>query len=1047
MRKSLFYLLFSISIIFPEAASGQVSLSATPTLAIGQDTLTHGAVNLVEGREFDGPVAIALDTSTSPPGLYVSDFYNNRVLGFKNASSFANGQKADIVIGQLDFLSTTPQGPGVSTASGGRTTGLSYPTGIAVDSKGNLYIVDTGNNRVLRFPTPFTQSIQFPNLVIGQTSFSTNAPNPGGASAKTFQFNSGSGIFVSYLTFDAQGNLWVADAGNNRVLRFNASTIGPTAANAPAADIVLGQTDFVTTSYNNPNSDPTILTALNEPTGIVFDNEGRLYVSESVTGVRGRILIYNGPLTIGSPANRIIGVVPSTVSPQPPAISEQQLGSAPGNLFTINDGVAICDPANNRILIYPPAAQFTSNTLTQQAVAVVGQANFSVGSANQSLPQPTASTLAGPQAAYATATQLYIADSGNSRVIVMPYTGTGANTVFSPATLLLGQDQFYLNSPNLVEGREFDFQGSSYTAGIAIDTSSTPQHLYVADTYNNRVLGFNDIRKVTFGTKADIVIGQPDLQRTLINYPSNNPNQPNANGLYFPIGLAVDTSGNLYVADRGNSRVVRFAAPFANPTALPAANLVLGQFSLTGPTITDASANTMSAPTGLAFAHQNGLLVSDQVHNRVLYFPGTSATFTNGMAATNVFGQSNFTSTAASTNTTNPSNTFNSPHGIATDADDQLYVADTGNNRVAIFGRVYADGIDPVPVNSLVTTTVGTTSVAITTPLGVYVNPTTGEIWVADTGAGTLVRFPQFNNLAVNFFEPNYIISTGAAPLATVQDSYGDLFTADTGNRVTVNYPTFSLLNGASFYPGLALAPGAIGSIFGFVNQFGTTATSASSVPLPTQLQNVEVLVGGPGGTPAPLFYVGNNQINFQVPAKTATGGNVEVTIERTDTGQILGDSYLTMNTVSPALFTINGSGQGQVVALNQDNTVNSSTNAAANGTVIQFFGTGQGVVPNMPADGAVATGLTPTPYTPQVIIGTAADNNPLPTSDVQYSGLAPGLVGVWQINALIPSTVAPTSASPGFVTPVAIVAGGFASTGVTNGVLVTTIWVKQPGK
>jgi cytosine/adenosine deaminase-related metal-dependent hydrolase len=84
--------------------------------------LTNLNPNLVEGREFYNPQGIALDLSTNPPALYVADTGNNRVLGFRNANSFANGQKADIVVGQPDLVTTLAAGPGHTA-----TTGLSAP--------------------------------------------------------------------------------------------------------------------------------------------------------------------------------------------------------------------------------------------------------------------------------------------------------------------------------------------------------------------------------------------------------------------------------------------------------------------------------------------------------------------------------------------------------------------------------------------------------------------------------------------------------------------------------------------------------------------------------------------------------------------------------------------------------------------------------------------------------------------------------------------------------------------------------------------------------
>ena len=376
------------------------------------------------------------------------------------------------------------------------------------------------------------------------------------------------------------------------------------------------------------------------------------------------------------------------------------------------------------------------------------------------------------------------------------------------------------------------------------------------------------------------------------------------------------------------------------------------------------------------------------------------------------------------------------PNGISTDIDDRLYVADTGNNRVVVYERAPAAGIDPTPAQVL---PVGS-GFTINAPRGVFVNRSTGEIWVVNTGANQLLRYPQFSNLALPSLSVTAIPST--APLATTQDGFGNLYTADEANRVTINYPALCLVNAASYIVGRALSPGTLGSIFGFPNQFGTAAFSAQNLPLPTQLSNVKVLVNG---IQAPLFYLGPSQINFQVPWEAPNSGTVDVLVQTTDTGQILGDFPLFLDTASPALFTLNGQGTGQVAALNQDGTVNGPTNAATNGTYITFFGTGQGVVSGLPPDGTAATGTIPTPYTPEIIIGTGATNNPVPASYIQYSGLAPGLVGVWQINVKIPDEVAPTSVTN--ATPVAIVANGIPSTGPSTARLVTTIWVKQPGK
>jgi uncharacterized protein (TIGR03437 family) len=1000
--KPIRILIFLFFCFLPESFA-QITLNPVPTRAIGQDSVQIKSFNpnLVEGREFDTPEGLALDlstngTSTNPPALYVSDFANNRVLGFKSATTFANGQPADLVLGQPDLFTTLPEGPGRALA-----TGLLAPSGIAVDAQGNVYVLDAGNNRILRFPRPFTQTgSQLPDLVIGQTSFSTNGPNQGGVSASTLALTSTAGsttsTLLAFIAFDASGNLWVADSGNNRVLRFNASVLGSPASPGPPADIVLGQTDFVTGTYNPPASNPLAsLTSFTTPCGIALDTAGRLFVAESISTRRGRILMWSPPFYIGQPAARLLGV--DNNNPQPPTTSEFQLGLSPGGLFPIGNAIGAVDTLNSRVLIFPPVEQWTPNVTYQAAVEVAGQPDFSSNSSNLGDPTAGPNGFSVPGAALFFGSELYVADSFNNRVVVMPQSGT----TFGPATRVLGQDLMTLNAPNLVEGREFDFgggNGNGTDAGVAVDLNSDPPHLYVADTYNNRILGYNDLRSVTSGAKADLVIGQPDFQQVLVNYPANDPNQPTASGLFLPTGLAVDPSGNLYVADMGNGRVLRFPQPFANytPGALEQANLVLGQSSFTSTRITDATDRTMAQPYGLAFTLAAGLLVSDSALNRVLYFQGQPADLTSGMPASMVFGQPDFSSTASGSSLGQMSR----PHHIATDTDDRLYVADSGNGRIGIFNNVPTAGLGQPAAQVL--------TAGLSVPRGVYVSAVTGEIWVGDAGNGTAVRYPAFNELTPAGEAPNGGIDDDGLPLALVEDAWGDLFLADAAHRVGIYYPGLGPINAANYLSPNVLAPGMIAAMFteGNSNQFGGSPLQAATLPLPTQLNGLEVLLNG---SPVPLFYANPSQINFQVPMGAPQSGTLDLQVFQPATGRVLGDTTVLMTSVLPGFFTQAGNGIGAAAALNQDNTLNSQTNPAAQGTVIQLFGTGQGFIPGAPPDGNVSNAPLQTPQAPQLIMGTGF----VPAANIQYSGLAPTLVGVWQLNVLIPDTVITTPTNP----------------------------------
>jgi uncharacterized protein (TIGR03437 family) len=1000
-------------------APAQITLNPTPTRVIGQDSTVINNLNpnLVEGREFEFPTSIALDTTTNPPALYVSDTGNNRVLGFRNATSFSNGQPADLVIGQPDLKTTLAAGPSTS-----QTTGLSSPAGLAVDGTGNLYVVDSANNRILRFPQPLAQpgGTPLPDIVIGQSSFATGGANQGGISAATFSFTtlsvpagstSSTTPAEAFITFDSAGNLWVADSGNNRVLRFNASVLGSQAKSGPSADIVLGQVNFISNTYNPPSgSNPLLSTSsFTSPSGIAFDAAGRLFVSESTTTLRGRVLMWTPPFSIGQPAARLLAV--DTDNPQPPLVSEFQLNGAPGAVFPIANAsagltsIGVVDGLNNRVLVFPPVEQWTAGTTYQAAVEVAGQSNFSTGTAFAGQASAGPSGLFRPAAALFYGNELYVADTFDHRVIVMPQNGTS----FGAATQVLGQDGLNLNAPNLVEGRELNLSGGD--AGVAIDLAANPPHLYVADPGNNRVLCYYDSRNINAGVKADLVLGQPDFQQTQVNYPSNTPTTPNSSGLFNPLGLVVDPAGNLYVADTGNSRVLRFPAPFSNyvpgtpagtpPPVMEQADLVLGQINFTS-TITDTTQRTMAEPYGLALTNFPGLLVSDVALNRVLYFAGTSSSFSSGMPATMVFGQPDFTSKAAGSG----SGQLSSPRHVSVDSDDRLYVADAANRRIAIW--------DHAPTAVLGQPAAQFLTSGLNNPRGIYVNDVNGDIWVGDAGASQAIRYPAFNALEANGYAPNAVINDAGSPRAVAEDAWGNLFLADAVNRVLIYYPGLGAVNAASFLNQSVLAPGMIAALFsqGNAGQFGGQATPAPAnvLPLPKQLNGVQVLFNG---SPVPLFYADPNQINFEVPMGAPQTGTADVQVVQIAGGRVLGDTTVEMVTADPGIFTLGPlGGIGTAAAINQDGTINGPTNPAIAGQVIQIFGTGQGFVSGAPPDGSAPSGPLQSSRPPTVLIGPEVVTG----SGITYAGLAPGEVGVWQVNVTIPRDIITLPTNPTYL-------------------------------
>lgn len=1001
----------------PARILGQLSPIATL-----EDVLQYrgGPPNGVEGRELNNPMGIAVDRSGPEPLIYVVDTENNRVLGWKRTADLHNGQMADIVIGQLDFYSTCSLGERGCTLL---PQGLFYPTSAAVDREGNLFVYDAGNNRILRYPKPFeqTSAVKSADLVIGQRALSVRntqgqvsvpvAPNQGlsAPSALTLRSNlrttSSPTPFFATLAFDAEGNLWATDPGNHRVLRYPASLVsGPSNTGdggvAVGAELVLGQQEFNTAVANSGStSSATVIfnnrmnkNLLRYPSAVAVDESGNVFVSDDLS----RVLVYRPGLYSGKPADRVMGIVVAPQGQQVPAINDtgfrlevvnNLMAGGPRGLFTIGDVLFVIDSGFNRILRFDPVATWppeSAQQISPRASAVIGQMDFNNAFPNRGWLEPSPRTLWFPTAAAVAGGELFVADSQNHRVVALPSPlEAGPET---EAVLVLGQNSFEYRAPNLVEGREFAqgrLGGVQIGLSTALDTKAETPHLYVADPGNNRILAYRDARKIHEGGWADLVIGQIDFGRVLVNSPSGDPLNATETGLQLPSSVAVDAEGNLWVADTGNGRVLRYPRPFDNPDGPQIPDLVIGKPNATSRFSEEVSERNLLYPVSIAFTSDGHLVVADAIANRVLVF---YKEFSSGMAASLVLGQPDFISSAAS----NSPERLAFPIGIATDTTDRIYVADFGNSQLKIFSPIWALANGDSPALTL-----SAARGAQFRPYAVQVSRKTDIIYIVDSAQGRIVTLPDFTRILSTEIPNNApAIALAIVGRNLTLDEKDNLILADGSHRISFHYPRHVVL---SFGNGVdKIAPLGLAQLLSPGVTFVEEGVGEPNAPLPRELSGIEVLVNG---TPAPLRRMDGNRISLQIPAATPVNANVEFRVRRVDTWEILAHDWVRVDRSAPAFLAVNGPGGGQVRALNPDGSPNSSSRPVERNQEITLFLTGQGVFDGAPADGEAGDVPLLTQLT-RVALGTQF-------AEIISSSLDPEEPGVWRVKVKVPSQLA----------------------------------------
>ena len=490
-------------------------------------------------------------------------------------------------------------------------------------------------------------------------------------------------------------------------------------------------------------------------------------------------------LTNGS-ADLVLGQAVFTSSGS--ACTQNGLNYPSGVAIDASSGrVYICDTNNNRVLWWNNAVSLING---KNADGVLGQYNFTANASTC-----TQTGMNQPYDAYVDGSgNLWVADTNNCRILKFINPSTNGQS----AVLVIGQPNFTSSAVNCTE------QGMTAPVGIAIDSSG---NLWVVDDGNNRVLEFVPPFN-TFGSSAALVLGQPDF--------TSHAGTCTQTGMFWPVGLRVDNSKNIWVTDYNNNRILEIVPPFN--TFGSSATLVLGQtvFTSSGSACTQ---NGLNYPTGVAIDAVNGrVYICDGYNNRVLWW-NNSASLVNGQNADGVIGQSDYVAHAANCSRTG----LNGPGLLCFDSFGNLWVPDSYNNRVLRFNTLSVTSITP---NSAV----NTGPVSITNLAG------TGFL------AGTAVKLSKTGHTDIN-----------AANINIVSES-----------KITC---TFDLTGQATGYWDVAVSTGGAGSLSAVLSNGFQIANAVSNTEVVDPAHNAEITINPPSG-----------EIKVDIPAGTF-GQTVTVTL------------------------------------------------------------------------------------------------------------------------------------------------------------------------
>ena len=975
--------------------------------------------------QLSNPQDVALDAAGN---LYIADVNNNRIRKVDSSGNIS-----------------TVAGGGSSLGDGGAATAaqLGAPRSVALDGAGNLYIADWSDHRIRKVDSSGNISTV---AGTGTQGFSGD-----GAAATAAQLNSPWDVAV-----DGSGNLYIADRNNNRIRKVNSAGNISTVAGTGTAGF---------------SGDGAAATAaqLQNPQGVALDGAGNLYIAD-----RGnqRIRKVDSAGVISTVAGNGMagfgGDSGAATAAQLWDPSRVALDGA-GNLY-------IVDRVNDRIRKVDSAGVISTVAGREQlsnpyGVALDGAGNLYIADTNNQRIHKVdsagvistvagsgtdgfggdggaavAAQLSGPRdMAPDGAGNLYIADTHNHRIRKVDSAGV-ISTVAGNGTQGYGGDGGAATAAQL-----------NLPFSVALDAAG---NLYIADRGNER------IRKVDSAGVISTVAGDGTCCY------SGDGGAATAARLGAPRSVALDGSGNLYIADRGNHRIRKVDS--AGVISTVAGDGTQGYGGDGGA----AMAAQLDSPSGVALDALGNLYIADSSNHRIRKIetvPGFSAgILSTGMITTVAgdgaqgYGGDGGAAVAA---------LLDSPNDMALDGAGNLYIADTSNNRIRKVGpppppparpREPEPTVEPVGVFELSFTPAATADPSepmsqtlmlraaggaaefevLPSARWIEVSRWSGSAsWKGSLAAGeTITLQVTVNPLGLRPGTHRgyvYIRSGGRASRVRIVLEVAP----PTGPDVTesggvLNAARMSAYGEAGLFgpPALPLTPGSLVVVQG-VNFLAGERIGAEGFPLPTSLEGVRVLFDG---LEAPLFAVGPQRIEAQLPRALGresleAGGTALVDVVVEAGGKSSYPRRFWVGAYGPGVFTASGAGSGQAIVLFAGTTAlaapsgfGAGSRPARAGEVLEIYATGLGPVDPPVADGmnsclpagvCLADGsnvvLRHTTEHPRVSIGGVA----VAVDGVLFSGSAPTLAAVDMVLVEVPAGIEPSAAAE-----VLIAIGGRAS-------------------